>query len=84
MNEFLRFFDEKAEDFPMHLDIHYSKITDWAIYVYKKGCATAYPNSPHAGEDAIIVSENDTDMELVFAKAYVALKEWLSEYEGGY
>lgn len=84
MNEFLRFFDEKAEDFPMHLDIHYSKITDWAICVYKKGCATDYPNSIHVGEDAIIVSENDCDMELVFAKAYVALKEWLSEYEGGY
>ena len=84
MDDFLRFFDEKAKDFPMHLDIHYSKITDWEISVYKKGCATDYPDSYHIGEDAIIVSEQDCDVELAFARAQVALKEWLMEYEGGY
>ena len=84
MDDFLRFFDEKAQDYPMHLDIHYSKITDWVISVYKKGCATEYPDSHHIGEDAIIVSEQDCDVELAFARAQVALKDWLSEFEGGY
>ena len=84
MDDFLRFFDEKAKDFPMHLEVHYSKILDWVISVYKKGCATDYPDSPHVGNDVIIVSEQDCDVELVFARAQVALKDWLSEYEGGY
>nr|DAK93061.1 MAG TPA: hypothetical protein [Caudoviricetes sp.] len=25
MNDFLKFFDDKAKDFPMHLEITYSK-----------------------------------------------------------
>ena len=28
MNEFLKFFDEKTQDFPIHLEITYSKICD--------------------------------------------------------
>lgn len=36
MNDFLKFFDDKAKDFPMHLKITYSKICDWNILIYKK------------------------------------------------
>lgn len=36
MQDFLKFFDEKAHDFPMHLAITYSKICDWCINIYKK------------------------------------------------
>lgn len=36
MNDFLKFFDDKAKDFPMHLEINYSKICDWNILIYKK------------------------------------------------
>lgn len=36
MNDFLKFFDDKAKDFPMHLKIAYSKICDWNILIYKK------------------------------------------------
>ena len=43
MNDFLKFFDEKTQDFPMHLEITYSKICDWGIYIYKRGCANDYP-----------------------------------------
>lgn len=75
MNEFLKFFDEKTQDFPMHLEITYSKICDWGIYIYKRGCANDYPECRRDGDDAILVHENDTDMELCFAKAHVALKE---------
>ena len=36
------------------------------------------------GEDAIVVNVQDGDMELCFARAHVALKDWLSENNGGY
>ena len=84
MIDFLKFLNEKLRDFPMHVDIGYNKTCDWSIYIYKKGCASDYPDSSKRGEDAVIVHEQDGDMELCFAKAHVALKEWLLENEGGY
>ena len=84
MNDFLKFFDEKVTDFPMHIEITYSKICDWGIFIYKRDCADDYPKSKRSGNDAIICDIQDCDMELCFAKAHVALKEWLSENEGGY
>lgn len=77
MNDFLKFFDDKVHDYPMHLEITYSKICDWCICVWKKGCA-------ENGGDLDILDVQDCDMELCFAKAHVALKEWLSDNEGGY
>lgn len=84
MNDFLKFFDNKAKDFPMHLKITYSKICDWNILIYKSGCADYYPEAKRNGGDVIIVNESDCDMELCFAKAHVKLKEWLLEFNGGY
>lgn len=84
MQDFLKFFDEIVQNFPMHLAITYSKICDWTIEVSKKGCVEDYPNSEKYGSNAILCHVNDSDMELCFAKAYVALKEWLLENEGGY
>lgn len=84
MNEFLKFFYDKAKDFPMHLEITYSKICDWNILIYKKGCADDYHKARRNGEDVVIVDENDCDMELCFAKAHVGLKEWLLKFNGGY
>ncbi len=84
MNEFLTFFDEKTHYFPMHLEIRYSKIVDWYIKITKVGCTADYPDCEHDGNDVLIVFEQENDMELMFAKAYVALKEWLLEHEGGY
>lgn len=77
MNEFLKFFDEQRKDYPMHLQITYSKICDWTINLFKRGAA---PN----GEDFIIFCEQHCDIEYLFAKAQVALKDHLSEYRGGY
>lgn len=77
MNEFLKFFDEQRKDYPMHLQITYSKICDWTINLFKRGTA---PN----GEDFIIFYEQDCDIDYLFAKAQVALKDHLSEYRGGY
>ena len=84
MIEFLKFFDEKRRSFPMHLEITHSKICDWQILVYKAGCASDYPNALLDNDDVILVHEQSGDMELCFAKAYVALKEWLMEFDGGY
>ena len=84
MSDFLRFFDSLRRRFPMHMEIYYSKVMDWCIKVWKHGCAKDYPNSPADGEDAVIVNEQDLDMELCFAKAHVALKEWMIEHNGGY
>lgn len=84
MQDFLKFFDEKAHDFPMHLEIYYSKIMDWCISIYKQGCASDYQNSEKDGDNAVIANVQDCDMELCFAKAHVQLKEWLLEHDDGY
>lgn len=77
MSDFLKFFDDKVNNYPMHMNIYYSKIMDWCIHIWKKGC-------DESGKDIEILSVQDSDMELCFAKAHVALKEWLSQNEGGY
>lgn len=87
MSDFLRFVDELRKHFPVHVEIYYSKTMDWCITITKVGCAADYPTARHGGEDSddvILVDVQSLDMELCFAKAHVALKEWLREFEGGY
>lgn len=84
MSEFLEFLDKKLCDFSMHVEIGYNKNSDWTIYIYKRGCAADYMESKKSGNDAVVVNVQDCDMELCFAKAHVALKEWLRENTGGY
>ena len=84
MDDFLRFIDELAARFPVHVSIQYGKITDWTIMVTKNGCADMYPNCVCIGDDVVICSEQSADIELAFAQAHVAVKRWLLEYNGGY
>ena len=84
MSDFLRFVNDLRKRFPIHVEIYYSKIMDWCVRITKVGCASDYPGSPHDGNDAILCNVQDLDMELAFAKAHVELKEWLSDYDGGY
>ena len=84
MNEFLKFIDEKVHDFPMHIEIGYNKTCDWGIYIYKRGCASDFPNSRKNGDDAIICDVQSCDIELAFAMAHVEVKKWFSENFGGY
>ena len=84
MSDFLRFVDDLRHRFPVHVEIYYSKIMDWCIRVTKQDCASDYPKSPHDGNDAIMCNVQDCDMELAFAMAHVALKEWMLENNGGY
>lgn len=69
MSDFLKFLNEKLKNFPMHVEIGYSKICDWTIYIYKQGLADDYPKSPKRGNDAVIVHVQDSDMELCLARA---------------
>lgn len=84
MSDFLRFLNETCKNFPLHVEITYNKTCDWMIYIYKQGCAKDYPNSEKTGDDAIVVLAQSCDMELCFARAHVALKEWLCDNVGGY
>ena len=84
MSDILRFVDDLRRRFPVHVEIYYSKIMDWCIRITKVGCASDYPESPHDGDDVILCDVQDLDMELAFAKAHVALKQWLSDFDGGY
>lgn len=84
MNDFLKFIDELAHHFPVHVSIYYSKIVDWEIIVYKKGCASDFPESPHDEDDAILCHVQSCDVELAFAMAQVEVKDWLCKYNGGY
>lgn len=77
MSEFLKFFDKIRRTSPMHLEVSYSKICDWIIHIYKRDCSDD-------GSDLEIFYGSDGDVDLIFAKAYVALKEWLTDNEGGY
>ena len=84
MSDFLQFFDKLAHNFPLHMEIYYSRVMDWCIKIWKEGCAKDYPDSTHEGDDAILVNVQSCDLELCFAMAHVALKEWMSEHNGGY
>lgn len=84
MGELLRYVDGLRERFPIHVEVYYSKITDWVIQIYKKGCAEDYPGTDRAGDDAIMAYASSRDMEYCAAKAHVQLKDWLDNYAGGY
>jgi len=73
MSEFLKFFNEAVNYYPMHMEISYSKTTDWIIHIWKV-----------MDDNVEIVFAQDNDMELAFAKAQVELKEWLLKNRGGY
>ena len=84
MEDFLEFFDQLTEGFPLHMEIYHSKVLDWCIVITKKGCAEDYPTAEHDGTDVVLVEVQHIDMKYCFAKAHVDLKEWLMEYNGGY
>lgn len=75
MDDFLKFFDEKSKTYPMRLKIGYSSTCGWSIYAWKKMSDT---------DTREILYEYSDDMELCFAQAHVALKNWLLKVEGEY
>lgn len=87
MSDFLEFVNDLVKRFPLHVEIYYSRILGWCITITKEGCAQYYPNAVHCGEDkddVLVVEAQGSDMNLCFAKAHVALKEWMIEHNNGY
>lgn len=75
MQDFLLFYNEVKKG-SWALEIYHSSIMDWCITIgYKVG---------HLLNGTTIIHVQNYDMQLVFAKAQVELKEWLSKFEGGY
>jgi hypothetical protein len=68
---------ELAQQYTMHLELYYSKTMDWFLHIYKKG-------SGEKGKDLEICNEQSCDLSYVLAKGEVAIKEWLTENNGGY
>lgn len=62
---------------PVHFELYYSKIMDWRLRIWKKGCA-------EDGSDIEICEIQHPDLDYVLAKGEVMFKEWLEENEGGY
>lgn len=75
MQEFIRFYNEKNKG-AWTLEIYHSSIMDWCITIGYK--------TTHSRNGETIIHIQDGDMDLAFAKAQVAFKEWLLENEGGY
>ena len=67
MDDFLKFFAKKVLTYPMHLEVSYSKVTDWGVRVWRMG--TAYD-----GDDEELVNVQHCDAELCFAIAQMQLK----------
>lgn len=66
-----------AQSHTMHFELYYSKIMDWRLHIWKKGCG-------ENGSDLEICREQHCDLNLLLAKGEVAIKEWLLENEHGY
>lgn len=75
--DFLQWFDEVVGSTPMHFELTYSKHTDWFIYIWRKGTG-----KDDANEE--IFRCMDIDLSLLFAKAEIAVKEYLTDTNGGY
>lgn len=73
MNEFFKIYDKYSSNKHLKLEISHSDITDYCLTVFQK-----------SDENVPIISIQDNDYELLFAKGQVVLKEWLLEHNGGY
>lgn len=75
MSDFLKFYDRICKP-DWSLTIYHSSIVDWSITIGYKNTSENYGDQ--------IINIQSCDMELAFAQAQVALKQWLSVNEGGY
>lgn len=77
MEGFLKFFARIVLRVPMHFELTYCKICDWELHIWRKGVA-------EDGSDVEVCHIQSCDLEYVLARGQVALKDFLSETEGGY
>lgn len=76
METFLRFYESIRDTYGFNLEIYNSSITNWCITV-------GYKITMGKGEE-VVIEIQDSDVDFAFAKAQVALKEWLLKNNGGY
>lgn len=62
------------------MEVYYSHIMDWCIYIDKQGCADDYPNERNKGEDAVVTDVQSCDNAIAYAKAHGALRRWMKKY----
>ena len=77
MDDFLKFFAEKTKHYPMCFSLSYSKSCYWCLRIWREKCVDDW-------FDEEVCYIEHCDIELIFAKAHVALKEFLLKKEGGY
>lgn len=77
---FYEFFAEVQNYTRMHMEVYYSHIMDWCIYIDKQGCADDYPNERNKGEDAVVADVQSCDNAIACAKAHGALRRWMKKY----
>lgn len=78
--EFYNFFDKVQSYSSMHLNVYYSHIMDWSIYIYKKGCADDYPDEQRKGSDSVVANVQSGDNAEVCVMAHGALLRWMKKY----
>lgn len=60
------------------LEVGHNSIADWGVHVYERR------GKPPGDWGSPVISETGPDRKLVFARAYAALANYLSETRGGY
>lgn len=78
--KFYNFFNDVLGFGPMHMEIYYSKIMDWCIEIYKRGCADDYPDEQSRDGDAIVANIQFCSGAMAFAMAHGALRRWMKKY----
>ena len=72
------FFELYERQGALALEVGHNSVADWCVVVYdRKG-------KPLAAVDKPSVNVQESDRSKAFAKAYIALCEYLSEARGGY
>ena len=72
-----RFFSLVQGSANITVEVGYNSVSDWCIGIIDKtGCSI--------GEAGVVFRCQDCSYDLVFAKAYCALCEYLRERDGGY
>jgi len=74
MSELIEMFNRWKHEFALRLNIDYRNVTDWSIVI----------SQGKFSEQKVLFEEQDIDLNILTAKAYIFLTDWLSENNGGY
>ncbi len=75
MEDFFRLYGKQTH---LALEVGHSSIADWCILIYEQ------PGKEAGKWGSPVISVQECDVKLAFAKAYVALADYCSEHFGGY